>query len=126
MVIKQARQLVKKALEMLDKRKISVWLDDERPMPASFDIHVKTPEEAIDLLKQDIVEYISLDHDLGLEPETRNGYMVAKFIEEAAYNGELTPLAWNLHTANSVGRDNMSRALMNADKFWASKRGEHD
>ncbi len=109
-------------MEMLDKNKISVWLDDERPMPSKFDVHAKTPEEAIELLKKDIVEYISLDHDLGLEPSNRNGYMVAKFIEEAAYHNELTPLAWNCHTANPTGRDNMTAALINADKFWASRR----
>jgi hypothetical protein len=120
--IKQARTLIKKALDMLDKKKISVWLDDERPKPANFDIHVKTPEEAIDLLSQNIVEYISLDHDLGLEPDDRNGYMVASWIEEHAYLGDLVPLAWNCHSANPMGRARMTQALMNADKFWASKR----
>lgn len=122
----KARALTKIALEMLDDKKIKVWLDDERPMPSTFDIHVKTPEEAIELLEKNIVEYISLDHDLGLEPDSRNGYMVAKWIEEHAYFGDLVPLAWNCHTANSAGRDNMTAALMNADRFWASKRDEHE
>ena len=39
---------------------INVWLDDERPMPAGYDVHVKTAEEAIDLLKTGNVHKISL------------------------------------------------------------------
>lgn len=105
-----------------NKQTLKVWLDDERSAPSTFDVHVKTPEEAIDLLKTNRVEYISLDHDLGLEPDTRNGYMVAKFIEEAAYNGTLDPLSYNVHSANPTGRDRMIAALMQADKFWSSRR----
>ena len=123
--LRKAQEKIKTALKMLDERKINVWLDDVRTKPASFDVWVKTPEEAIDLLKQNIVGHISLDHDLGLEPDTRNGYMVASWIEEHAYIGDLVPLSWNVHSQNSVGRDKMSQALMNADKFWSSKRDNH-
>lgn len=100
---------------------LKVWLDDERSMPGNFDVHARTPEEAINLLKQNIVEYISLDHDLGL-PDPLNGGAVARWIEEHANAGDLVPLAWNVHTANPVGRDEMVAALMNADRFWASNR----
>jgi hypothetical protein len=44
-----------------------VWLDDERPKPSDFDIHVKDPESAIALLKAGLVSHLSLDHDLGLQ-----------------------------------------------------------
>ena len=123
--IKKAQLAIKKALEMLDKKKISVWLDDVRIKPANFDVWVKTPEEAIGLLKQNIVEYISLDHDLGLQPEERNGYMVASWIEEHAHLGDLIPLSYNCHSANPVGRARMIQALMKADKYWSSKRDQH-
>lgn len=124
--VKKAQHKVKFAMEMLDERKISVWLDDERPMPSSFDVHVKTAWEAIELLKKDVVEYISLDHDLGDDEKFGTGMDVARWIEEHAFLGDLTPLSYNLHTANPVGRDNMMKALMNADKYWSSKREEHD
>jgi len=108
----------------VSSKQIKVFLDDDkealerRKLFQGYDVWVTTPEEAIDLLKKGNVSHISLDHDLGLEPEDRNGYMVAKFIEEAAYNGELARLEWRLHTANPRGRQNMFAALTNADRFW--------
>lgn len=47
-----------------------VWLDDERPMPLGFDVHVKTADEAIKLLANGQVKVISLDHDLGENEDT--------------------------------------------------------
>lgn len=92
-----------------------VWLDDERPMPEHFDVHVKTAEEAIALLKTGQVTEISLDHDLGYE---KTGYDVAKFIEESAYNETLKPLHLLIHTANPEGRKNIAFALRNAMRYW--------
>ena len=43
-----------------------VWLDDAPAAPEGW-VHVRTPEEAIDLLRAGAVEEISLDHDLGLD-----------------------------------------------------------
>jgi hypothetical protein len=83
-----------------------VWLDDVREAPEGW-VHVKTPEEAIDLLRSGEVEEISLDHDLGLAtPEAeRNGYDVLVWLEEALATG-----AWKrnvplirIHSANPVG-----------------------
>lgn len=108
-----------------NQNKIKVWLDDERPMPSAFDVHAKTAKEAIDILKGGNVSYISLDHDLG-PVEAGTGMDVAKWIEEAAFNQTLEPLSYNLHTANPVGRDNMAKALINADKFWSSRREEYN
>lgn len=31
--------------------KLRVWLDDVRPMPSSFDLHCRTAEEVIELIK---------------------------------------------------------------------------
>lgn len=91
---------------------MKVWLDDERPMPDRYDVHVKTAQEAIALLEQGVVTEISLDHDLGLV-EAGTGYMVAFHIEYMAYKG-FAPPVWRLHTANPVGRENMKNALMSA------------
>ena len=40
-----------------------VWLDDQRAAPEGW-VHVRTPEEAIELLRGGEVEELSLDHDL--------------------------------------------------------------
>lgn len=100
------------------QNQLSVWLDDERKMPPEFNIHVKTASEAIELLKTGRVAKISLDHDLG-NPENGTGAQVARWIEEQAYHGTLPQLAWTVHSANPVGRANMTAALTNADKFWS-------
>lgn len=47
------------------QKEMSVWLDDERHMPADFDYHARYPQEVIDLLSQGVVKKLSLDHDLG-------------------------------------------------------------
>lgn len=110
---------IKKA--QLKLQKIKIWVDDIREPILDY-IWVKTPEQAIELLKTNRVSHISLDHDLGfLEPE-RTGYTIASWIEEHAYLGDLSSLSWQCHSANSVGRSKIAQALMNADKYWSSKR----
>lgn len=99
---------------------IQLWLDDVRPMPFGFDIHAKTEQDAIELLKTGNITHISFDHDLG-NPENGTGYNVAKFIEEKAYYGKIPPLTWTIHSANPVGRKNIESAMNNADKFWPIK-----
>lgn len=111
-------------------QKIKLFLDDDTEAPKrkewaqGYDVWVTTPEEAIDLLKKGNVSHISLDHDLGLEPEARNGYMVACFIEKAAYYNEIPKLEWRIHSQNPRGRDNMIAALQGADHFWNLNKGK--
>lgn len=99
---------------------LSVWLDDERPMPPGYDIHVKTSQEAIALLKTGQVEFISLDNDLG--PDSHGeGYDVAKFIEQAAYEGTLPAMRssqFRVHTQNESKKPLIKMALSNAVRFW--------
>lgn len=104
---------------------LKVWLDDERD-PDNIKIQelfgaepgmiwCKTADAAINRLKSNSVEWISLDHDLGT---TSTGYDVAKWIEERAHSGELFPLVWTVHSANVIGARAMRQALENADRFW--------
>jgi hypothetical protein len=94
---------------------MKVWLDDERPMPKDYDIHVKTAEDAIQLLSEGNVTLISLDHDLG---QIKTGYDVAKWIEQSAAIGSLKRIKLRVHTQNPVGRQNICMALQNAHKYW--------
>ena len=49
---------------------LTVWLDDVRPMPKDFDVHVKNAHDAIEILKKNRVRLISLDHDLGEDTQS--------------------------------------------------------
>jgi len=106
---------------------MKVWLDDVRPMPYDYDVHVKTAKHAIELLKAGLVTEISLDNDLGSvyhdDSSTGEGRHVADFIEEAAYLCELPRLVWHTHTSNTVARSVMEAALSNANTFW-TRNGE--
>ena len=94
-----------------------VWLDDVRPPPKGYDIHVATARGAIGILRTGMVTFISFDHDLGAGVN-KTGYDVAKWIEENAYSGLLRPIEWEIHSANPVGRNNIEKAMLNAKKFW--------
>jgi len=101
---------------------MKLWLDDVRPMPYDYDIHVKNAKVAIQLLETGLITEVSLDHDLGDvyhdgEP-TGTGYDVAKWIEMHAFFSEIPRLRWHVHSANPAGCDSMMVALRNADRFW--------
>lgn len=91
-----------------------LWLDDVRTAPKGW-THVKTVEEAMIHIKGGHVSEISFDHDLGTE---QTGYDLAKWIEQGAYNKTIGKLNWTIHSANPVGKKNIERAMINAQKFW--------
>lgn len=97
---------------------MKIYLDDLRQVPSGFDANPKTAKDCIELLKKGDVEFISFDHDLGPE-EAGTGYEVACWIEEAAYNGEIPKLEWQIHSANPVGRVNITNAMKSAENFWS-------
>ena len=103
-----------------------LWLDDVRPMPYDYDIHVKSAWVAIQILKTGLITHISLDHDLGdiyndgLPSGT--GYHVATWIESNAFEGTFGRITWAVHSANTVGVEKMTRALTQADKFWNGRK----
>jgi len=105
---------------------LSVWLDDLRDPNDPYiqqhfgttgnEIWVKTIDEAIELINSGDVSSISLDNDLGEGiPE---GYKVAEYIEEKAFNGEVEPLEVHVHSANPVRAKDMMSAIENAQRFW--------
>jgi len=108
---------------------MNLWLDDERDpnnrkiqelFGAEPDmIWVKTADAAISRLKSNNVAWVSLDHDLGTK---QTGYDVAKWIEERAYYGELSPLTWTIHSANIEGARLMRAALVKADEYWRTMK----
>jgi hypothetical protein len=95
---------------------LSLWLDDERPMPEGFDIHARTANKAVEFINSGEIAIVSLDHDLGDGNGT--GYDVAKYIEESAFNGKIPRMEVRVHSANPVGRMNIQRCINNAYRFW--------
>jgi hypothetical protein len=63
---------------------------------------------------------VSFDHDLG-DSDELTGYDIAKWIEEKAFNGEISRFTWAIHSANPVGRVRIKQAMQNADKFWTTQ-----
>ncbi len=107
-----------------------VWLDDAREMPKGFDLHVRTAEEAIQILKSGKVTFISLDHDLsfehylGEESDVPTGYDVAQFIECAVHNDWIPMPNWAVHSANPVGAQRIKHAMVSAERIQEKKNRE--
>lgn len=88
---------------------INVYVDDLRLCPEGFTI-ARTYEEAVELLINNNVDILSLDHDLGQYNDGRlrkTGYDLVKFICEN--NIKINKIY--LHTDNPVGKDNMYETL---------------
>lgn len=99
---------------------INVFLDDLRPAPKGF-ILAKTVEEAIELVGNNAVNRLSLDHDLGgLDgSDTKTGYDFCKWLTEEWYTYKerglfdvvTSPKFIFIHTSNPSGRFNMAQLL---------------
>jgi hypothetical protein len=95
---------------------VKVWLDDRRPPHPDSEswVWVRTPEEAIELLRAGDVVELSLDHDLGLLGGEREptGYDVILWMEEAvATRGFIPPATMRVHSSNSSAVPKMERGL---------------
>lgn len=99
---------------------IRVWLDDVRDAPDGW-IRAYTAHEAIALLESGRVAEISLDHDLGDDDANGTGYTVACWIEEAVALRGFDPPTIKIHSANSVGRARMRRAIESIGRLRARR-----
>jgi hypothetical protein len=90
---------------------VKVYLDDERTPPAGWKL-VKTPKEAISMLKKGNVTDISLDHDLGDDKKIGTGYDVLNWIEKKVFTDKTFKLpSIKIHTANPSARQKMELAV---------------
>lgn len=78
-----------------------MWLDDVRPAPTGW-THVRSVNEAVDLLRSAEVIEASLDHDLGdYAHDGGDGYRVTDWMAEH----DRWPVGGvRCHSANPVGR----------------------
>ena len=92
---------------------MKVWLDDRRAAPKGW-VRVRTPEEAIELLRAGGVEELSLDHDLGLGvgARERTGYDVLLWLEAEVAAGQARPPAvMRVHSGNVGAVTRMEQAI---------------
>jgi hypothetical protein len=93
---------------------INLYVDDLRDCPEGF-VVARTYEEAINLVENNEIEILTLDHDLGEDAngkELPNGYDFVKWFCE---NGKRANKIY-LHTDNPVGRNNMYETLLAAQR----------
>lgn len=98
---------------------MKLWIDDVRPPPDASWTWAKTSEEALLMLRRadgNPITEISFDHDLGGDD---TAMPVARYLEEAAYDGLHPRIKWHVHSANPVGRRNLIAALSAANRYWA-------
>lgn len=70
------------------------------------------------------IEVVSLDNDLGVDSETGEslpeGYLVAKFLEDLAFNGkDLSELDIRVHSSNVVRNPDIRIAISNIARYSA-------
>ena len=97
-----------------------MYLDDIRDPKNNFDVIVRSYDEAVEyILKNDIPNFISFDHDLGLENNgivVKSGYDLAKWLVEQSLDGNLkfpNDFSFSVHSANPIGKNNIESILNN-------------
>ncbi len=105
---------------------IDLWLDDERDPKNSkimylfgstgLETWVKNINDAKEMIIQGNVRSISFDNDLGKNVE--QGYLLANWIEEMAFNGKISKINWKIHSRNPVASVKIRQSMENADRYW--------
>lgn len=89
---------------------MKLFLDDVREPPDESWEVVRTYNDCIAALETGLVDFLSLDHDLG--EDARTGYDVAKYIESKVFQEkDYLPPSICIHSANPVGRKNIQAAI---------------
>ena len=96
---------------------MKLFLDDERSAPEGW-IHVRWPEEAIEILKAGTVIELSLDHDLG-DDAHGTGYDVILWIEQAVATKGFVPPKIIVHSANPSARQKMEAGISSIQQLHA-------
>lgn len=90
-----------------------LFLDDLRTVPNGF-VGVTSYKEFTDfILKNGLPDFISFDHDLGLE---ESGYDCAKWLVEFCMDQKRILPDFSVHSQNPVGKENIESLLCNFRK----------
>ena len=100
---------------------MKLYLDDIRKCPDGW-IPVRNFLDMIQLLQEQDVTEISLDHDMGgLEP---TGYDLLNWIERKVFEEGFIPPKMYVHTWNLTGRKNMLLAIKKIESMIKERIGE--
>ncbi len=95
---------------------MKVYLDDVRTPPDGWFL-TRTAPETVEVLENNKVTHLSLDHDLGEEPGVGNGNDVLIWIEEqVALNGYHPPVI-DIHSSNPAARLKMNAAVASINRL---------
>ncbi len=103
-----------------------LWLDDERdpsesrwkeyfPIGNSQVIWLKSFDEFVQWISNNgLPDAICFDHDLGIGP---NGFDAAKWLTDYCLDSGASLPAWNIQSANPIGKENISSLLHSFKRF---------
>lgn len=84
---------------------MNIFMDDQRPAPYGF-ILAESIEEALHLVRTNVVQTLSLDYNMGFRKQTGLDF-VEVFCKEGLYADEII-----LHTNDSFGRKRMEKRFL--------------
>lgn len=123
-MIKFFKRLIYKFLNKKKDKELSIYLDDVRPVPEGFTFYASTVERCKYLMQKFNIEFISFDHDLGMDQHgrKRTAMEIVDWIDERVYRGVMKPPRFTIHSANPVGRRNIERAMNRiTERYYESK-----
>jgi hypothetical protein len=83
---------------------MKIWLDDERPIPPGYDLHVRNEMDAIGALLEHGTKVVTISLDCDLGYGYGSGYNVALWITGQWEEGKLLDLSVLCHSGNPVER----------------------
>jgi hypothetical protein len=100
---------------------MKIYLDDIREAPQGW-TRTYTAKQTIELLKNNAVQEISLDHDLAFEhyagdySKEETGYDVLLWIEEQVVTADYVPPVIHIHTGNPSAAIKMRQSVESIQK----------
>lgn len=99
--------------------KAKIWVDDVRPMPKEYNMHLRTVDEVISVIeyieaKQHYsIEIISLDHDAGDYVKYGGDYIkILDWLEEKqAIDNLQIDWLFDIHSQNPIGVEKMKQII---------------
>jgi uncharacterized protein (DUF2147 family) len=101
---------------------MKIYLDDERQTPEGW-TRCFWPNEVIELLKNNKVTHVSLDHDLG-DDKRGTGYDVLTWVEEQVHTRNYYPPLLSVHSANPALRNRkiLGMEILDGLRYDAQKK----
>ena len=93
---------------------VNIYVDDERPTPAGFDVRTYTVEQTLAKLQTSDVDLLSLDNDLGSLHWMHEGRYIVLWLAEQLnlFGRSYFPRRVAIHSANPVAREYMAATLL--------------